>query len=63
MLFRSEVTNVKQDEDGLVRTVVVSFRRRDKRDQGKLYVAKELMSQELAVQRIIVIMPAEDRPK
>ena len=44
------VETVKQDDDGIVRTVTVAFRPRQKRDTGRPYVAKEAKRMEIGVQ-------------
>ena len=54
------VTAAKADEDGVVRTVTVGFRPRNKRDTGKPYVSKTAQQLEIGVQRFAVLMAAEE---
>ena len=46
---------------GHVRTIVVSFHPRHKRDSGKPYISKKPQSMELAVQRFAVLLPMEEQ--
>ena len=54
------VEEAKPDEDGIVRTVVVAFRPRHKRDTGKPYVSKTAQRLEIGVQRFAVLMAQEE---
>ena len=54
-----KVLEVKPDQEGLVRTVVVGFRPRDRRDQTLPYVGKELQKLEVGVKRLVLIQPSE----
>ena len=50
----------KPDDDGVVRTVTVAFRPRNKRDTGKPYVTKTAQRLEIGVQRFAVLLAAEE---
>ena len=61
------VKEVKKDEKGLVRSCFVGMRRADAREKSLPYKSKDLMVQEIVVQRIVVLLPVElqevsDRP-
>lgn len=49
------------DEKGLVRTVRVGYRKRDKREKSLPYKAKPLTEELVAVQRLSVLLPASDQ--
>ena len=49
------------DEDGLVRTINVSFRPRHVRDKGKKYRSKEPLDMDIGVQRFAVMLPIEEQ--
>ena len=48
------------DDDGVVRTVTVAFRPRNKRDTGKPYVSKEAQRMTIGSQRFAVLLAAEE---
>ena len=52
------MTKVKESEDGLVRTVTIAYRARKK---GKLlpYVSVPLTSMDVAIQRLVLLVPSE----
>ena len=50
------------DEKGLVRTVRVCYRRRDKRESVEKYRAKPLTEELVSVQRLSVLLPASEQP-
>ena len=54
------VEEAKPDQDGIVRTVIVAFRPRHKRDTGRPYVSKDSQRLEIGVQRFAVLMTAEE---
>ena len=56
------VETAEPDDDGTVRTVVVAFRPRHKKDTGKPYVSKTAQRLEIGVQRFAVLM-AQDEMK
>ena len=49
------------DDDGVVRTVTVAFRPRNKRDNGKPYVSKNAHRLQIGVQRFAVLLAREER--
>ena len=53
-----EVAN--QDDDGVVRTVMVAFRSRHKSDTGKPYVHKSAVRMTTGVQRFAVLLAVEE---
>ena len=54
------VEKAPEDDDGTVRTVVVAFRPRHKKDSGKPYVSKTAQRLEIGVQRFAVLMAEEE---
>ena len=48
------------DDDGIVRTVSVAFRPRNKRDTGRPYTTKAAQRLKIGVQRFAVLMPVEE---
>ena len=54
------VDDAVPDEDGVVRTIVVAFRPRHKKDLGKPYVAKDAVRMTIGVQRFAVLMTVEE---
>ena len=58
-----KVLRVSFDEKQRVRTVVVGARPRSKRDGDRKYISKTLEEITLPVQRLIVLLAAEDRDK
>ena len=59
----AKVTDVFPDEQGLVRSVQVSFRRRDKREPVEVYRSKPLVSEKVGVTRLSLIQSVgEDLP-
>ena len=57
------VEKASPDQDGIVRTVTVAFRPRNKRDVGKPYVTKDAQRMEIGVQRFAVLMAVEEMDK
>ena len=49
------------DTKGLVRTVRVGYRRRDKREKPEVYKAKSLTEEIVAVQRLSVLLPVSEQ--
>ena len=59
----AKVTEVFPDEQGLVRSVQVSFRKRDKREPVEVYRSKALVSEKVGVQRLSLLQAVgEDYP-
>ena len=56
------VLQVQPDEKGLVRTVVVGSRPKDSRDTTLPFVSKKLFQQTVPVQRVVIIVPADQIP-
>ena len=52
----AKVTNVHPDPKGLVRTVTVSYRKRDSRENAKAYKSKSLVSEKVSVQRLSLLV-------
>ena len=51
------VKNVFPDKDGLVRTVEIGFRRRDRRESSETYWNKPLTTETVGVQRLSLLVP------
>ena len=49
------------DKNGLVRTVTVSYRRRDRREKPTDYKKKPLVEENVAVQRLSVLLSAKEQ--
>ena len=59
----AKVTKVFPDKRSIVRTVQISYRRRDKREKASDYKSKGLVTEEVAVQRLSLLQAVrEDRP-
>ena len=56
----ARVMEVFPDKKGLVRTVRVGFRRRDKREKPEVYWKKPLQQETVAVQRLALLQAAEE---
>ena len=48
------------DKDGLVRTVKIGYRRRDKRESSEVYSKKPLTIESVGVQRLSLLLPISD---
>ena len=57
----ARVVETKPDEKGLVRSVKVCYRKKDKRESLKEYKAKPLTQEWVAVQRLSVFIPASEQ--
>ena len=55
------MARVDPDDDGLVRTINVTFRPRHVRDQGKKYRVKQPLDMDIGVQRFAVMLPVEEQ--
>ena len=51
----AKVSDVFQNRRNLVRTVEVSYRRRDKREDPEVYKSKPLSSEKIGVQRLALL--------
>ena len=58
----AKVTKVHPDKLGLVRTVTVGYRRRNKREVNTIdnYRSKPLVEEQVAVQRLSLLVPANE---
>ena len=57
----ARVTEVLPDDQGLVRTVRVCFRRKDKWDKSLPYKSKQLSEELVSIQRLSVLLPASEQ--
>ena len=57
----ARVTNVHPDNSGVVRTVTVGIRPRDRREELLPYKAKPLVQFAVGIQRLVVILPMEEQ--
>ena len=57
----AKVLETFPDQKGLVRSVRVGYRRRDKRDSGQEYKSKPLTEEIVAVQRLSVLLPKSEQ--
>ena len=48
------------DEQGVVRTVQVSYRKRYKREPVEVYRSKPLVSEKVGVQRLTLLQPVDE---
>ena len=59
----AKVTKVFPDDRGIVRTVEVSFRKRDRREKPEVYRSKPLVTEKIGVQRLALLQAVgEDQP-
>ena len=56
----AKVTEIFPDNKGLVRTVQVSYSKRDKREPYNVYRSKGLVSEKIAVQRLSLLQAADE---
>ena len=56
----AKVTGVHPDLKGLVRTVTVSYRKRDSREDVRVYKSKPLVEEKVSVQRLSLLVPASE---
>ena len=54
----AKVLETHPDNRGLVRTVTLGYRRRDKREKVSEYKSKPLVKEQVAVQRLSLLVPA-----
>ena len=55
------VKSVKTDNKGLVRSCMVAIRPKDAREKTLPYKSKDMLLQEIVVQRLVVYLPVEDQ--
>ena len=58
----ARVVSVEKDAKDLVRTATVELRPRDSREPGLPYLSKGMLQMRVAVQRLVMICPAEKVP-
>ena len=46
---------------GIVRTVTIGYRRRNKREKAKKYQCKPLVEEQVAVQRLCLLVPNDEK--
>ena len=56
------VVQVFPDERGLIRTVKVAYRRKDRREKPEVYKSKPLAEEEVGVQRLALLQAAGEEP-
>ena len=54
----AKVIKVYPDQKGLIRTVRVTYRKRDKREPTEVYWKKRLMEEDVAIQRLSILQAA-----
>ena len=54
------VLQVHPDSNGLVRTVTIGYRRRNKKEKAEVYQKKPLVQEEVAVQRLCLLVPKDE---
>ena len=59
----AKVTDVHPDPKGLVRTVTVSYRKRDSREDAKAYKSKPLVKEKVSVQRLSLLVRSCEQVK
>ena len=57
------VVKTHPDRKGLVRTVTIAYRKRDKREKSDVYWKKPLIEEQVAVQRLSVLVSAKEHSK
>ena len=57
----ARVIEVLPDDQGLVRTVRVCYRKKDKRDKTLPYKPKQLTEELVSVQRLSVLLPVSEQ--
>ena len=55
------IIDVHPDPSKLVRTVTVAYRKRDAREDPKVYKSKPLTQEKMAVQRLSLLVPVEEQ--
>ena len=54
------VLQVHPDSKGLVRTVTIGYRRRNKKEKAEVYQKKPLVQEQVAVQRLCLLVPKDE---
>jgi hypothetical protein len=55
------VVKTHPDKKGIVRTVTIAYRKRDKREKADVYWKKPLTEEQVAVQRLSVFLSAKEQ--
>ena len=50
-----------QDKNGLVRTVIIGYRRRNKNEKAEVYKKKPLVLEQVSVQRLSLLLPKDEK--
>ena len=56
----AKVLEVHPDDDGIVRTVTVGYRRKNKKEKGEHFQSRPLTMELVAVQRLSLLVPADE---
>ena len=56
----AKVLQVHPDSKGLVRTVTIGYRRRNKKEKAEVYQKKPLVQEQVAVQRLCLLVPKDE---
>ena len=56
----ARVLQVYPDQNGLVRTVRVSYRKKNKNERADVYRKKALVEEKVAVQRLCLLVPCDE---
>ena len=56
-----KVVKTHPDKKGIVRTVTIAYRKRDKREKAHVYWKKPLTEEQVAVQRLSVFLSAKEQ--
>ena len=56
----AKVLEVYPDQNGLVRTVKIGYRQRNKTERAEVYKKKSLVKEDVAVQRLCLLVPYEE---
>ena len=56
----AKVLEVHPDSRGLVRTVTIGYRRRNKKEKAEVYQKKPLVQEQVALQRLCLLVPKDE---
>ena len=57
----ARVMQVHPDKSGLVRTVTIGYRRRNKNEKAEVYMKKPLVLEQVSVQRLCLLVPKDEQ--
>ena len=57
----ARVFEVHPDDRGLVRTVTIGYRKRNKKEKAAVYQKKPLTMEKVAVQRLCLLVPVDEK--